>query len=636
MEEIKDREDSAEQNDQVSFCERFSLRVFSKIRKMGEMILYPKFNIKLCYKFCPSPKDIAKNSRKYQSTYLFIRICKVGLSSSQARLLTLTSRLHSVEGEAHRIQANKLRLANDSDAVYAKYINALDETSLQTLQTSTKTGADCWIGGSLNNLLRYGTSEDYTGNVFYAQDIASGKLYLPEFFAGKYTPGMSMEDFVTSCDSSIVYTSTDLNAYMLRDYENVIKKGYNTVASDEILNRYQDLMFRDSQIKTSAQKVMNALPKTDDNGIYVHDNPGDNYVKSFYSAIEELKNNNFYETTFTESDKFIIDGAVSLAQFMAVCNVGPKDKPVEVEESWPFRVETSVTYEPSKFIQTANNVKYAESATFDEYNALLAMFNGGTITWQGNEKTIQSLYLGDSTTPYDVGVVDKDYEESFDVYEYFYIKLNNGLVRQAREVLNEYANNAENFAVALTNIMEKTLNNSNRAQEYLESVGKTEEDLHNYITYINAKSDYEAYEPHIVTTANDTVKAAYYEQIFKAIEASGGCISVPESRAKNDSWVGNMIKSAQIILTAWDVDKDVLSKTAPSLNTHIQEVCNNDAVEKAEQEYEAELNIINDKDARYDRRLSTLETERSAITSEMDSLKQIMKNNVDSTFKLFT
>ena len=561
----------------------------------------------------------------------------MGLSSSQARLLTLTSRLHSVEGEAHRIQANKLRLANDSDAVYAKYINALDETSLQTLQTSTKTGADCWIGGSLNNLLRYGTSEDYTGNVFYAQDIASGKLYLPEFFAGKYTPGMSMEDFVTSCDSSIVYTSTDLNAYMLRDYENVIKKGYNTAANDEILNRYQDLMFQDSQVKTSAQKVMNALPKTDDNGIYVHDNPGDSYVKSFYSAIEELKNNNFYETTFTVSDKFIIDGAVSLAQFMAVCNVGPKDKPVEKGEIFGIgTLEKAVTYEPSKYIQTANNVKYAESASFDEYNALLAMFNGGTITWQGNEKTTVSYYSSGSTTPENVEVSEVDYEESFDVYEYFYIKLNNGLIRQAREVLNEYANNAVNFAVALTNIMDKALNNSNKAQEYLDSVGKTEEDLHNYISYINAKADYESYEPYIVTTTNDTVKSAYYEQIFKAIEASGGCIAVPESRAKNDSWVGNMIKSAQIILTAWDVDKDVLSKTAPSLNTHIQEVCNNDAVEKAEQEYEAELNIINDKDARYDRRLSTLETERSAITSEMESLKQVMKNNVDSTFKLFT
>ena len=84
----------------------------------------------------------------------------MGLAASQVRLLSLTSRQHSIEGEAHRLQANKLRLSNDSDTAYMKYLNALDDTFLKTRQVKNDTGAASWIDASINNLLRYQTSDE--------------------------------------------------------------------------------------------------------------------------------------------------------------------------------------------------------------------------------------------------------------------------------------------------------------------------------------------------------------------------------------------------------------------------------------------------------------------------------------------
>ena len=55
----------------------------------------------------------------------------MGMSSSQARLLTLTSRLHSIEISAQKIEAEKLRLANDSNRVYENYLNKIEATKLQ-------------------------------------------------------------------------------------------------------------------------------------------------------------------------------------------------------------------------------------------------------------------------------------------------------------------------------------------------------------------------------------------------------------------------------------------------------------------------------------------------------------------------
>ena len=55
----------------------------------------------------------------------------MGLSSSQARLLNLTSRMHQIEYKAARLEAEKLQMANESDRVYNEYLDALDKTKIQ-------------------------------------------------------------------------------------------------------------------------------------------------------------------------------------------------------------------------------------------------------------------------------------------------------------------------------------------------------------------------------------------------------------------------------------------------------------------------------------------------------------------------
>lgn len=54
----------------------------------------------------------------------------MGLAASQARLLTITSRMSSVELRQQRIAMDKMRLANDQDGVAEKYTNALNNKTL--------------------------------------------------------------------------------------------------------------------------------------------------------------------------------------------------------------------------------------------------------------------------------------------------------------------------------------------------------------------------------------------------------------------------------------------------------------------------------------------------------------------------
>ena len=54
----------------------------------------------------------------------------MGLSSSQARLLTLTSRMHDIEYKAAKLEAQKLQMANESRKAYDDYLVALDATKI--------------------------------------------------------------------------------------------------------------------------------------------------------------------------------------------------------------------------------------------------------------------------------------------------------------------------------------------------------------------------------------------------------------------------------------------------------------------------------------------------------------------------
>ena len=49
----------------------------------------------------------------------------MGMAASQARLLTITARMHDIEYQAQSIQNAKLALATESDQVYQEYVEAV-------------------------------------------------------------------------------------------------------------------------------------------------------------------------------------------------------------------------------------------------------------------------------------------------------------------------------------------------------------------------------------------------------------------------------------------------------------------------------------------------------------------------------
>jgi hypothetical protein len=91
----------------------------------------------------------------------------MGLSSSQARLLTLTARMHQIEYKAAKLEAMKLQMANESRQVYEDYLDALDKTKVQ-VKVLTTNGATTYtdIKNYANDFLGNGYAVDFRGVVY--------------------------------------------------------------------------------------------------------------------------------------------------------------------------------------------------------------------------------------------------------------------------------------------------------------------------------------------------------------------------------------------------------------------------------------------------------------------------------------
>lgn len=132
---------------------------------------------------------------------------------------------------------------------------------------------------------------------------------------------------------------------------------------------------------------------------------------------------------------------------------------------------------------------------------------------------------------------------------------------------------------------------------------------------------------------------------FEAIKSAGGCIEIDpqfDSGSKGENWLKNMVEAGMITILENDKTKGASANwkdtsVATSTNgNYLSEVQDDKDLKKAEAEYEHELGIINNKDTKFDRDLSKLETERKSITTEMDAIKTVRDDNIDRTFGIFS
>lgn len=140
-----------------------------------------------------------------------------------------------------------------------------------------------------------------------------------------------------------------------------------------------------------------------------------------------------------------------------------------------------------------------------------------------------------------------------------------------------------------------------------------------------------------------------YIDVFNQIKLCGGCVPISDyngsfgDASNNSEWLTSMISCGKFTIDTYSKDKngkETLTTTSPSSDTSLsykeETSIDNTALKKAEAKYEKDLKDIDKKDKQYDLTLSKLETERAALTTEYDSVKKVIQDNIDRTFGIFT
>lgn len=109
----------------------------------------------------------------------------MGLSASQARLLTLTSRKSDLELRAQRISNQKVRLADQSTEASKAYTRALDKQTMEVYSGSDANGNEKYIKANAFNLTNFDSSSDVDINQRFIKD-SYGRLVIDSKEAAAY------------------------------------------------------------------------------------------------------------------------------------------------------------------------------------------------------------------------------------------------------------------------------------------------------------------------------------------------------------------------------------------------------------------------------------------------------------------
>ena len=167
--------------------------------------------------------------------------------------------------------------------------------------------------------------------------------------------------------------------------------------------------------------------------------------------------------------------------------------------------------------------------------------------------------------------------------------------------------------------------------------------LESLVSECQAKVDNTAEEIKKIYASFETKGMDYFDALFKMISKNGWVYdeNVNNTNKKDESknYLNAKLQNNMYFITEVDTldgkDYNYATKLATNVSKVFQ-VYDTDAQNQALSKYESEKADINSKEKQIDIRMNKLETEQDAIKTELDSIKSIIKDNVDTTFKIFT
>ncbi|MCR5265403.1 MAG: hypothetical protein K6E29_02265 [Cyanobacteria bacterium RUI128] len=581
----------------------------------------------------------------------------MGLSSSQARLLTLTGRMHDIEYKAQRLEAQKLRLANDSRRVYENYLDALETVKIQS-RVLLSDGSFSYDDATYNRLV--GTKvNDHT--IYVLRDIETGKAFVDEEYKCAY-------DASNKTLGGFLRTLNSIKSGASASYTSITSADQLLAMSGSSGNFRLDC----DLTVTNWDGIQNFSGTFDGNGHTItikngtcglFDNTNGATIRNIAVDANINSDRNYAGGLIRGAKNTTIENASTTGYVEGPCGVGGF-----IGYAMGGTVITNCTSSADVYANRISASNGYDEADKQDYKSFVGGFVGcagensstvATINDCSSSGNVKSEYwfVGGFSGYIHGNVVYNNCESSSNVWGNC-----NGRgddFKAAVEGLGiTFVQSVSTFNGATSNNKTIVINNCNALGNAYAGGNPIYSKIDDftcttpYSTFNNfystldgttytgstknvytANTDASAY-PNL--TESDIEKAI---DIFSILDKTNGGVVMPEDQKNSVEWLTNMVNNGFALISQVDVsqvrDYSVYDVSV-AIDTNLREIEDEQYLRKAEAQYEADMRKIDMKDRKYDTDLAALESERNAIKAEMETLKTVAKDNVERTFKLFS
>lgn len=196
------------------------------------------------------------------------------------------------------------------------------------------------------------------------------------------------------------------------------------------------------------------------------------------------------------------------------------------------------------------------------------------------------------------------------------------------------ANKGSNYgttAISLSNLAESFMTN------YAQAMNGYDQSY--YITPIGSKSKYVTDDPYYMwtvrnpnaNTAEEMYISEFYSSMFNNICQNGWA---ENEQIDDNEYLSNTLKNAQYFIKSLSNDNYYYQDRYLD-NGYVVEVTDEDAITTAELAYTQKKSRLNYKEERLELDMKKLDLEISSLTTEYDTVKNLINNNVEKTYTMF-
>lgn len=551
----------------------------------------------------------------------------MGLAASQARFLAITARKNNCELQSMQIAQEKLSITREQQKAAQEYQNSLSATKL------------VW---------------DTVDNDVY--DLSYDVLMKPSAL-NEYDPYL-----VTDMQGKLVLSTNMFNAAVAagiidaKTGDPKVSRSMGTTAStnDGSRNAFLYQLGVQNQIDTS---TINAIYSLGDKGYTSSGVGGEIIDKTLTNAMNTKTFINYMqEATYPESinghNKGDLIYGLNLVDLIGADKICSTKSPNKTEDAGKVIITNNGAVLTDEELQNLTLGDILEG----KY-VMTGIMSPEELSKLAIEQVLNSmattLGMGSADKVYGLNV-DNESDKALDSAYAFgqsLLNTNNNLATSNGNTISKSVSNSIDEANKYNGIVKGTNNVSsvsisNMLKSFLTNFAISMEgyELGLYVDDAVADSQYVTDELdyyYVIKNDNamseqDALNADFYNMLYNQLCMNGATTDkIKQQQVTDPDYLNNALKNGQLFISSLNND-GYFYQGHYTLNGHVAEVTDEDAIAQAEAEYNVKKNQLSYKEESLDLDLKNIDTELSALTTEYDTVKNLISKNVEKVFTMFS